>query len=119
MKYPDGPERLILCQGSHQRMRLTVHMRFAHKNHRLQMVCSQMLRRRCRDAGEAEEGDEVGEPRFRHQALAADVTQLLMRTAATCLTASDKMLALGTAAGSVHLLDYGGNEVPRRDLSLV
>jgi len=61
-------------------------------------------------AGEAEDGDEVGEPRFRHQALAADVTQLLMRTAATCLTVSDKMLALGTAAGSVHLLDYGGNE---------
>ena len=61
--------------------------------------------------GEADDGDEVGEPRFRHQALAADVTQLLMRTAATCLTASDKMLALGTAAGTVHLLDYGGNEV--------
>ena len=66
-------------------------------------------------AGEADDGDEVGEPRFRHQALAADVTQLLMRTAATCLTVSDKMLALGTAGGSVHLLDYGGNEVRNTD----
>ena len=44
------------------------------------------------------------------------MTQLLMRTAATCLTVSDKMLALGTAAGSVHLLDYGGNEVHRLHL---
>ena len=64
-------------------------------------------------AGEAEGDEEVSEPRFRHQALAADVTQLLMRTAASCLTVSDKMLALGTATGSVHLLDYGGNEVER------
>lgn len=53
----------------------------------------------------------MGEPRFRYQSLAGDVTQLLMRSSASCLAVSDKMLALGTSSGSVHLLDYAGNEV--------
>ena len=69
-------------------------------------------------AGEGEEPEELGEPRFRYQNLGADVTQLLLRTVATCLAVSDKMLALGTAGGSVHLLDYAGNEVPFQALSI-
>ena len=35
---------------------------------------------------------------------------LLLGAPATRLAVSDKILALGTAVGSVHLLDYGGNQ---------
>ena len=60
----------------------------------------------------------MGEPRFRYQSLVGDVTQLLMRSSASCLAVSDKMLALGTSSGSVHLLDYAGNEVHPKPLNL-
>ena len=39
------------------------------------------------------------------------MTELLGKNAATCLCVSDKILALGTSSGKVHILDYSGNEV--------
>ena len=48
---------------------------------------------------------------MKYQRLEADVGDLLLETEAACLCVSDKMLALGTRDGSVHLLDYDGNEV--------
>lgn len=51
------------------------------------------------------------EPRLKYQRLEADVGDLLLETEAACLCVSEKMLALGTRDGSVHLLDYDGNEV--------
>lgn len=51
------------------------------------------------------------EPRLKYRRLEADVGDLLLDTEAACLCVSEKMLALGTREGSVHLLDYDGNEV--------
>lgn len=51
------------------------------------------------------------EPRLKYQRLEADTGDLLLETEAACLCVSDKMLALGTRDGTVHLLDYDGNEV--------
>ena len=51
------------------------------------------------------------EPRLKYQRLEADTGDLLLETEASCLCVSEKMLALGTRDGSVHLLDYDGNEV--------
>ena len=51
------------------------------------------------------------EPRLKYQRLEADVGDLLLETEAACLCVSEKMLALGPREGSVHLLDYDGNEV--------
>ena len=51
------------------------------------------------------------EPRLKYRRLEADVGDLLLETEAACLCVSEKMLALGTRDGSVHLLDYDGNEV--------
>lgn len=57
------------------------------------------------------EGDMEEEPRLKYQRLGSDVAELLGRNAATCLCVSDKILALGTHSGTVHVLDYNGNEV--------
>ena len=51
------------------------------------------------------------EPRLKYQRLEADTGDLLLETEAACLCVSNKMLALGTRDGTVHLLDYDGNEV--------
>jgi hypothetical protein len=62
-------------------------------------------------AGDAAAGGEEPEPQLKYERLGCDVKGLLAGTAATCLALSDKVLALGTAAGSIHILDYSGNEV--------
>lgn len=50
---------------------------------------------------------------MKYQRLEADTGDLLLETEAACLCVSNKMLALGTRDGTVHLLDYDGNEVKR------
>ena len=62
------------------------------------------------------EGDMEEEPRLKYQRLGSDVADLLGRNAATCLCVSDKILALGTHSGTVHVLDYNGNEVSQGSL---
>ncbi len=55
--------------------------------------------------------DTEEEPRLKYQRLGSDVVDLWGKNAATCLCVSDKILALGTHSGTVHVLDYNGNEV--------
>lgn len=62
------------------------------------------------ETAEAADAEEE-EPRLKYQRLGSDVTELLGKNAATCLCVSDKILALGTSSGTVHILDYSGNEV--------
>ena len=68
---------------------------------------SEQKPKQASEPGEAEEE----EPRLKYQRLGSDVTELLGKNAATCLCVSDKILALGTSSGTVHILDYSGNEV--------
>jgi len=63
------------------------------------------------EAAEEEEEEEEEEPRLKYQRLGCDLTDVLAAGAATCLAVSDKVLALATTAGTVHLLDYEGNQV--------
>ncbi|KAK9865646.1 hypothetical protein WJX84_004897 [Apatococcus fuscideae] len=56
---------------------------------------------------------EEEEPRLKYQRLGAEAEELLADDRAVCLCVSDKLLALGLSKGSVHLLDYEGNEVKR------
>ena len=58
------------------------------------------------------------EPRLKYQRLEADTGDLLLETEAACLCVSEKMLALGTQDGGVHLLDYDGNEVTQTDCNI-
>lgn len=57
-----------------------------------------------------EEEEEEEEPRLKYQRLGSSVTEVLSQDAASCFCASDKLLALGTHDGTVHVLDYAGNE---------
>jgi hypothetical protein len=51
------------------------------------------------------------EPQLKYERLGADVKSILSDATATCLCLSEKVLALGTSAGTIHILDYSGNEV--------
>lgn len=51
------------------------------------------------------------EPQLKYERLGADVKSILQDTSATCLCLSEKVLALGTSSGNIHILDYSGNEV--------
>mmetsp|Transcript_22795 Transcript_22795/g.49963 ORF Transcript_22795/g.49963 Transcript_22795/m.49963 type:complete len:111 (+) Transcript_22795:110-442(+) len=53
------------------------------------------------------------EPQLRYEHLGSDVQNILAHDKVTCLCLSDKILALGTELGRIHLLDYSGNEVRR------
>jgi hypothetical protein len=61
---------------------------------------------------EEEEGDEEEEePRLKYQRLGGSVPSLLSSDAASCLTIAERIIVLGTHDGSVHLLDFQGNQV--------
>jgi hypothetical protein len=65
-----------------------------------------------RDEEEEEEGDEEEEePRLKYQRLGGSVPSLLSSDAASCLTIAERIIVLGTHDGSVHLLDFQGNQV--------
>ena len=51
------------------------------------------------------------EPRLKYERFGSDVPCILGKQAATRLCVSDKILALGTQNGTVHVMDYDGNEV--------
>lgn len=55
--------------------------------------------------------DDEQEPQLKYKQLGADVPSILASDQVTCLCLSDKILALGTSKGRVHVLDYSGNEV--------
>ena len=61
---------------------------------------------------EAEDGAaEEQEPTLKYTRLGGSVPAILSADAATCLAAHSKFLALGTEAGSVHVLDLSGHEI--------
>lgn len=63
------------------------------------------------DGEDEDEEEEEEEPRLKYQRLSADVAEILAGNAASCLCVSDKLLALGTHDGTLHVLDINGNEV--------
>lgn len=63
------------------------------------------------DEREAEEEEEEDEPRLKYQRIGGSVPSLLSNDAASCISVAERMIALGTHAGSVHILDFLGNQV--------
>eukprot|EP00249_Psilotum_nudum_P017659 c26429_g1_i1 orf=295-3261(+) len=63
------------------------------------------------DLEDEEETSEEEEPRLKYQRLGGSVPSLLSSDAASCITVSERMIALGTHDGTVHILDYQGNQV--------
>ncbi|CAK9150480.1 unnamed protein product [Ilex paraguariensis] len=63
------------------------------------------------DEEEEEEEEEEDEPRLKYQRMGGSVPSLLSSDAASCIAVAERMIALGTHAGSVHILDFLGNQV--------
>lgn len=61
--------------------------------------------------GEEEESSDEEEPRLKYQRMAGSVPSLLSNDAASCITVAERMIALGIHDGTVHILDYQGNQV--------
>ncbi|GAB2274698.1 Vacuolar protein sorting-associated protein 41 [Dionaea muscipula] len=60
---------------------------------------------------EEEEAEEEDEPRLKYQRMGGSVPTLLSADAASCIAVAERMIALGTHGGSVHILDFLGNQV--------
>lgn len=63
------------------------------------------------DSEEVEEEDDEYEPRLKYQRMGGSVQSLLSSDAATCIAVAERMIALGTYGGAVHILDFLGNQV--------
>ncbi|KAJ8551940.1 hypothetical protein K7X08_028383 [Anisodus acutangulus] len=65
------------------------------------------------DSEKEEEGEEEDEyePRLKYQRMGGSVQSLLSSDAATCIAVAERMIALGTYGGAVHILDFLGNQV--------
>lgn len=61
---------------------------------------------------EEENGEEEGEeePRLKYQRMGGNVPSLLSNDAASCIAVAARMIALGTHDGTVHILDFLGNQ---------
>ncbi|KAL0370134.1 UNVERIFIED_CONTAM: Vacuolar protein sorting-associated protein 41 [Sesamum angustifolium] len=55
--------------------------------------------------------EEEDEPRLKYQRMGGSVPTLLQSDAASCVAIAERMIALGTHSGSVHILDFLGNQV--------
>lgn len=66
------------------------------------------------DDDEAEEEDDEEEPRLKYQRLGGSVPAILSTDAAASIAVADRMVALGTHNGTLHILDFQGNQVPPR-----
>lgn len=71
------------------------------------------------EAGEEEEEEEE-EPRLKYQRMGGSIPTLLASDTASCIAVAERMIALGTHGGTVHILDFLGNQVilPLRFFSL-
>ncbi|KAL9268901.1 Vacuolar protein sorting-associated protein 41-like protein, partial [Drosera capensis] len=62
------------------------------------------------EAAGAEE-EEEDEPRLKYQRMGGSVPTLLSSDSASCIAIAERMIALGTHGGVVHILDFLGNQV--------
>jgi hypothetical protein len=63
------------------------------------------------EAEEGEEEEEEEEPRLKYQRMGGSIPALLASDAASCIAVAERMIALGTQGGTVHILDFLGNQV--------
>ncbi|KAL9272324.1 Vacuolar protein sorting-associated protein 41-like protein [Drosera capensis] len=63
------------------------------------------------EAAEAEAEEEEDEPRLKYQRMGGSVPTLLSSDSASCIAVAERMIALGTHGGVVHILDFLGNQV--------
>uniref|UniRef100_A0A7N0RCY2 Vacuolar protein sorting-associated protein 41 homolog n=2 Tax=Kalanchoe fedtschenkoi TaxID=63787 RepID=A0A7N0RCY2_KALFE len=60
---------------------------------------------------EEEAVEDEDEPRLKYQRMGGSIPALLANDAASCVAVAERMIALGTHDGIVHILDFLGNQV--------
>ncbi|KAK8339045.1 hypothetical protein V6Z11_A08G008900 [Gossypium hirsutum] len=60
---------------------------------------------------EEEEEEEEEEPRLKYQRMGGSIPSFLSNEAASCIAVAERMIALGTYDGTIHILDFLGNQV--------
>ncbi|KAL2920015.1 Vacuolar protein sorting-associated protein 41 [Polyrhizophydium stewartii] len=60
-----------------------------------------------------DEGEEDEEPKLKYQRLVGTLSETLKRDAVSCMSVSDRFLAVGTHWGVVHIMDLIGTQVKR------
>ncbi|KAG9442877.1 hypothetical protein H6P81_018731 [Aristolochia fimbriata] len=60
---------------------------------------------------EEEEEEEEDEPRLKYQRMGGSISSLLSNDAASSISVAERMIALGTHDGTVHILDFMGNQI--------
>ncbi|XP_050378991.1 vacuolar protein sorting-associated protein 41 homolog isoform X2 [Argentina anserina] len=60
---------------------------------------------------EEEEEEEEEEPRLKYQRMGGSIPALLANDVASCIAVAERMIALGTHGGAIHILDFLGNQV--------
>lgn len=63
------------------------------------------------DLSRDEEEEEEDEPKMKYQRMGGNLSSLLTTDSASCIAVSERMIALGTHSGIVHILDFLGNQV--------
>ncbi|KAK9999463.1 hypothetical protein SO802_019066 [Lithocarpus litseifolius] len=63
------------------------------------------------EEAEEEEEEEEEEPRLKYQRMGGSIPTLLAADTASCIAVAERMIALGTHGGTVHILDFLGNQV--------
>ncbi|KAJ4978891.1 hypothetical protein NE237_009671 [Protea cynaroides] len=63
------------------------------------------------EAEEEDEDEEEDEPRLKYQRMGGSIPSLLSNDTASCIAVAERMIALGTYSGTVHILDLLGNQV--------
>ncbi|KAH1220626.1 Vacuolar protein sorting-associated protein 41 [Glycine max] len=58
-----------------------------------------------------EDEEDEEEPRLKYQRMGGSIPSLLASDAASCIAVAERMIALGTHGGTVHILDFLGNQV--------
>lgn len=61
--------------------------------------------------GDDEEEEEEELPRLKYARLKNNLTSVLAKCSATCLSVHPKLICMGTTWGSIHLFDHQGNTV--------
>ncbi|XP_022752633.1 vacuolar protein sorting-associated protein 41 homolog isoform X2 [Durio zibethinus] len=63
------------------------------------------------DVEDEEEEEEEEEPRLKYQRMGGSIPSLLSSEAASCMAVAERMIALGIYDGTIHILDFMGNQV--------
>lgn len=58
------------------------------------------------------EEEEEEEPRLKYQRMGGSLSSILSNDMASSIAVAERMIALGTHDGTVHILDFQGNQVP-------